>query len=65
MPRVQEDYYHLMEQINRKFPNQELLTVRDVMDFTGYKSKDTVRRHYPFVNGRIMKVRLARLMCSQ
>lgn len=63
MAREYEDYRNTIEQLNRMYPDRELLTMKEVMGITGYKSKDTVRKHFPLANGRINKSTLARCLC--
>lgn len=63
MAREFEDYRNTIEQLNRLYPEKELLTMEDVMKITGYKSKDSVRKYYPFINRRINKATLARFLC--
>lgn len=65
MPREKEGYRDNLELLNARFPDHDMLTIAEVMQVTGYKSKDTVRKYYPFVNGRISKPALARKMCGQ
>ena len=65
MPREYPDYRNTIEQLNRLFPERELLTIDEVMRITGYKSKDSVRKHFPFVNRRINKATLARCLSAQ
>ena len=65
MARENEDYRATLEQLNRHFPERELLTMEEVMRITGYKSKDSVRKHFPFVNRRINKATLARCLSAQ
>lgn len=64
MARENEDYRATLEQLNRLFPERELLTMDEVMRITGYKSKDSVRKHFPFVNRRINKATLARCLSA-
>lgn len=63
MPREHLDYRNNIEQLNRLFPEKEMLTVPEVMQVTGYKSAASVRSNFPIVRGRISKAQLARLMC--
>lgn len=63
MAREHPDFRNMLEQLNLHFPGRELLTRQDVMKVTGY-SLSSVQRHYPFKDGRIAKVKLARLMCD-
>ena len=65
MSREHIDFDPLMMQLNTQFPGRELLTIDDVKQFTGYKTRDSVKKHYPFAGGRIKKVTLARLMCKE
>lgn len=65
MARENEDFRATLEQLNRYFPDKELLTMEDTMRVTGYKSKDSVRKHFPFVNRRINKATLARCLSVQ
>lgn len=64
MPREYPDYRNTIEQLNRLFPERELLTVKEVMQVTGYKSVNTVKKHFPVNNGKINKATLARIMCQ-
>lgn len=64
MARENEDFRTTLEQLNRYFPDKELLTMEDTMRITGYKSKDSVRKHFPFVNRRINKATLARCLSA-
>ena len=64
MPREYPDYRNTVEQLNRLFPERELLTVKEVMQITGYKSVNTVKKHFPVSNGKINKATLARIMCQ-
>ena len=59
MAREFPDYRNTIEQLNRIYPDKELLTMEEVMKITGYKSKDSVRKYFPFVNRRINKATLA------
>ena len=65
MARENEDFRATLEQLNRYFPDKELLTMEDTMRITGYKSKDSVRKHFPFENRRINKATLARCLSVQ
>lgn len=64
MGREKEDYRSNIEQLNRHFPDHEMLTMKEVMAVTGYRSKDTVKKYIRFVNGRVSKAALARYMCG-
>lgn len=58
------DYRATIEQLNRLFPDRELLTVHEVMQITGYKTKDSIRKHFPVINGKVNKATLARCLCT-
>lgn len=66
MVREHPDYRNIIEQLNLTFPGRELLTIEDVMQFTGYTSRTTVTKYYGkgFKNRRITKCALARMMCG-
>ncbi len=64
MPREKEDYRNNIEQLNRIFPEREMLTIRESMQILGYNSPNTVKKYLNFVNGKISKAALARYMCG-
>ncbi len=64
MPREKEDFRANIEQLNRYFPDREMLTIPEVMQVMGYKSKDTAKKYIPFINRRVSKATLARIMCG-
>ena len=64
MPREKEDYRANIEQVNRLFPEREMLTMREAMQVTGYRSVNSVKKYLNFVNGKISKAALARYMCG-
>lgn len=64
MGREHPDYRNNIEQLNRLYPDREMLTVAEVMQIMGYKSQNTAKKHVPFVNRRVSKATLARLMCG-
>ena len=64
MPREYPDYRNTIEQLNRLFPDRELLTIKEVMQITGYKSVNSVKKYFPVTNGRINKATLARCLCQ-
>lgn len=63
MAREHPDYRNNIEQLNRYFPEKEMLTVQEVTTVLGYKSPASVYRNYSIRNGRISKAQLARQMC--
>jgi hypothetical protein len=64
MSREKEDYRANIEQLNRLFPDREMLTMRESMQILGYTSLNTVKKYLRFVNGKISKAALARYMCG-
>ena len=64
MAREKEDFRINIEQLNRLFPDREMLTMRESMQILGYTSPNTVKKYLTFVNGKISKAALARYMCG-
>lgn len=64
MPREKEDFRANLEQLNRMFPDRELLTIKETMQIMGYHSQNTAKKYIPFKNARVSKATLARIMCS-
>ena len=64
MAREKEDFRINLEQLNRLYPDREMLTIPEIMSILGYKSPNTVRKHIRLVNGRASKAVLARYMCG-
>lgn len=64
MPREKEDFRANLEQLNRIFPDRELLTIKETMQIMGYHSQNTAKKYIPFKNARVSKATLARIMCS-
>lgn len=64
MAREKEDYRVNLEQLNRLYPDREMLTIRETMQILGYKSEDTVKKYVRFVNRKVSKAALARYMCG-
>ena len=62
MPREKEDFRANLEQLNRLFPDREMLGLPDAMQIMGWKSRTTVYQHLNIVNGKVSKVRLAKEM---
>ena len=65
MPREHIDYRNNIEQLNRLYPNHEMLTIQETQQVMGYKSVNTVKKYVPFHNGRVSKATLARIMCGK
>ena len=64
MPREKEDYRANIEQLNRLYPEREMLTIREVMQIMGYRSPNTAKKYVPFFHGKVCKATLARIMCG-
>ena len=66
MAREKEDYRANIEQLNRLFPEYEMLTLKDVMQVLGYTDPRPVKKYLgsSFVNGKLCKATLARYMCG-
>lgn len=61
MAREKDGYRDNLERLNERFPDRELLTIADVMDFCGI-SRNTARKWFKFnpTTKRISKADLAR-----
>ena len=59
MAREKEDYRNNLERLCDAFPDKELLTKKDVIQFTGLNYR-AVCRLYPFYKNYISKATLAR-----
>lgn len=64
MAREKEDFRANIELLNARFPDYDMLTIRDTMQVLGYNSPNTVKRLLKFVNGKISKAAVARYMCG-
>ncbi len=64
MGREPIDYRNNLDQLNKRYPEKEMLSIREVMQIMGYRSTNTARKHIPFVKGKISKAALARIMCG-
>lgn len=64
MPREYPDYRNTMELLNERFQSKILLTVPEVMEVTGYSSRNSIYKLFPVVNGRVNKAALARCLSS-
>ena len=62
MPREKEDFRANLEQLNRLFPDKEMLGLSEAMQIMGWKSRTTAYQHLNIVNGKVSKVRLAKEM---
>lgn len=64
MPREKEDYRANLEILNNRFPDHDMLSIQEIMQVTGYKSVNSVKRNFTLVNRKISKAALARYMCG-
>ena len=65
MAREMPDYRATLEQLNAQFPGRELLTLSELMEITGYTTKDSIRRHFPSVcGGKFNKATVARILAG-
>ncbi len=65
MARERPDYRNTLEQLNMLYPNRELLTAEEVQAVTGYKTKDSIRKHFPSVcGGKYNKTTVARILAG-
>lgn len=62
MPREKEDFRANLEQLNRLFPDREMLGIPEAMQIMGWKSRTIAYQHLSIVNGKVSKVRLAKEM---
>lgn len=65
MARERPDYRATLEQLNALYPGRELLTLDEVKEITGYKTRDSVIKHFPTVcGGRYNKTTVARILAG-
>ena len=65
MAREMPDYRATLEQLNAQFPGRELLTLSELMEITGYQTRDSVRKHFPSVcGGKFNKTTVARILAG-
>jgi len=58
------DYRANLEQIMAFSEGRQMLTVGEVMKFTGIKHYKTIHKLFPFVGGYISAATLARRLCG-
>ena len=61
----QIDLRNNIQILNRRYPNKDMLTVREAMLVMGYKSSVTTKKYVPFAHGKVSKATLARIMCGK
>jgi hypothetical protein len=66
MAREKDGYRDNLAILNERYPEHDMLTIEQVMQVTGHKSRATVRKHFGsmLVNKRLSKAALARYMCG-
>lgn len=65
MAREKPDYRATLEQLNELYPGRELLTIEEVKTVTGYRTANSIRRHFPSVcAGRYNKTTVARILAG-
>ena len=66
MAREKEGYRENIEQLNRLFPEYEMLSLAEVMQVLNYRDPRPVKKFLGehFVNGKLSKTALARYMCG-
>lgn len=64
MAREKEDFRANIEQLNRLFPDREMLTLKEATQILGYTDTRSIKKYlgHKIVNGKISKVALARYM---
>lgn len=62
MSRESEYYRDNLERIIERFPNRELLNVKDVCSYTGLNYR-TAKKLFPFQKNYITAATLARCLC--
>ena len=58
------DYRNNLEQILDFTGGKQMLSIRDVMNFTGIRHYRTIHKRFPFSNGYISAATLARCLCG-
>lgn len=67
MPREKDGYRENLELLNVRFPDHDLLTIDEVAQVTGFKSRKTVLKYmgqHAIGKSRISKVHVAKFMCG-
>lgn len=58
------DYRNNLEQVLKFSEGRQMLTIGEVMKFTGIKHYVTIHKMFPFTNGYISAATLARRLCG-
>lgn len=69
MPREKEGYRDIIEQLNNRFPDHDMLKILECGEVLGVNKYETVlnrlgKAKVPIVDARVNKVFLARYMCG-
>lgn len=69
MPREREGYREILGQINERFPDHDMLRIKECGQILGVSKTETVvnrlsKAGVPIVDTRVNKVFLARYMCG-
>ena len=68
MPREKDGFRENLELLNKRFPDHDMLTIKEVQQVTRYASRKTVLKHmgkHAIGGSRISKVYVARFMCEE
>lgn len=58
------DYRNNLEQVLAFSQGRQMLTIREVMQFTGIRHYSTIHKRFPFIDGYISAATLARRLCG-
>lgn len=58
------DYRNNLEQVLAFSQGRQMLTLKEVKEFTGIRHYQTLHKRFPFVDGYISAATLARCMCG-
>lgn len=66
MAKEHPDYRDNLELLNRRFPDHDMLNIKELMETTGIKTYRAANRKFGsvLVDGKISKVKVARWMCG-
>lgn len=65
MARERTDYRATLEQLNTLYPGRELLTLEELKLVTGYRTRDSIVKHFPSVcGGKFNKTTVARILAG-
>lgn len=58
------DYRNNLEQVLQFSEGRQMLTIKEVGEFTGLRHYATLHRRFPFIDGYISAATLARCLCG-